>query len=118
GNKVLNSRFTNQYYYGIRFYSQDYPVADNNIVKDFRNTLAYGMYLYYCSDYTFTNNNIISPYYGMYLYYGDRYLASGNKNSLIANNVILGGTIYSFYSSGSYDVQFYHNTVVNDVYAN
>ena len=111
GNKVTNSSVTNTNSYGIRFYYQNDMELDRNKISGFRSTITYGLYVYYCSDYLVTNNDVISNYEALRLYYCDRYLMSGTFKSLTYNNLLKGGNYYSIYCYYSYDVNFYHNTV-------
>ena len=110
-----------QYYYNIRcYYTTGFNVSDN-YCHDTRASGGYGVMMYYSNDFTIVGNNLPSKSYGLYLYYPNVYDNSGStgftpsSQSLVANNMIKGGTYGSYMYSPRY-VNLYHNTYNGNTY--
>ncbi|NDH90781.1 MAG: hypothetical protein EBZ22_07840, partial [Flavobacteriia bacterium] len=110
-----------QYFYNIRcYYTTGFNVS-NNHCHDTRATGGYGLMMYYSNDFEIVGNNLPAKSYGLYLYYPNVYDGSGStgytptSQSLVANNMVKGGTYGSYMYSPRY-VNFYYNTYAGNTY--
>jgi hypothetical protein len=110
-----------QYFYNIRcYYTTDFTVSDNQCLGT-RASGGYGVMMYYSNDFEIVGNNLPSKSYGLYLYYPNVYDASGSTGytpttqSLVANNMVKGGTYGSYMYSPRY-INLYHNTYSGNTY--
>ncbi|MGB4561628.1 MAG: NosD domain-containing protein, partial [Schleiferiaceae bacterium] len=110
-----------QYYYNIRcYYTTGFTVNDNQCLGT-RASGGYGVMMYYSNDFEIVGNNLPSKSYGLYLYYPNVYDASGSTGytpttqSLVANNMVKGGTYGSYMYSPRY-INLYHNTYSGNTY--
>jgi len=110
-----------QYFYNVRcYYTTGFNVSDNQCLGT-RATGGYGLMMYYSNDFEIVGNNLPSKSYGLYLYYPNVYDATGSTGytpaaqSLVANNMVKGGTYGSYMYSPRY-VNFYHNTYSGNTY--
>ena len=110
-----------QYFYNIRcYYTTGFNVSDN-YCHDTRASGGYGLMMYYSNDFEIVGNNLPAKSYGLYLYYPNVYDGSGSTGytpsaqSLVANNMVKGGTYGSYMYSPRY-VNFYHNSYSGSTY--
>ena len=113
GNRFINNKITDFYYYGMYlYYLGGHDVIGNTITtrtSGTTTTASYGILNYYAIDYNISENNITANGYGIYNYYGHNYLP-GTKQSLISNNFVRTVNTYGLYNPYSNKVNIYHNT--------
>ncbi len=107
--KILDNDFEDQYYYGIRTYYTDTVEIVGNSMPSFRNTTSYGLYIYYSDNFTITENSAYTTSYGISCYYTNQFATSSANSSLLANNMLSGGS-YGGYMYGNKYLDVYHNT--------
>ncbi|MEK9830918.1 MAG: NosD domain-containing protein, partial [Schleiferiaceae bacterium] len=110
-----------QYYYNVRcYYTTGFNVS-NNHCHDTRASGGYGLMMYYSNDFEIVGNNLPAKSYGLYLYYPNVYDGSGStgyapaSQSLVANNMVTGGSYGSYMYSPRY-INFYYNSYVGNTY--
>ncbi|MGJ8661703.1 MAG: PKD domain-containing protein, partial [Bacteroidota bacterium] len=115
GTVFSNNEFVDNYYYGMRLYYQEAPMATHNRLYGASTyTTRYGLYAGYCDKGTvITHNSIESDatsywYYGLYAYYCD---ATNSEKGLIANNSITTGN--AGYTGTSYGLDVYYSGYFN-----
>ena len=113
GNRFINNKITDYYYYGMYlYYLGGHDVIGNTITARTSGTTttgSYGILNYYAIDYNISENDITAYGYGIYNYYGHNYLP-GTKQSLISNNFVRTVNTYGLYNPYSNKVNIYHNT--------
>ncbi len=109
GFTLTNNELVDQYYYGIMAYYVGDVNVQQNKVKTFRNTSAYGYYGFYNSNVTLKRNEFMAPTYGVYLSNFNTTNAP-TTSSEISNNFMSGGT-YGMYLSGYNLMNLYHNSI-------
>jgi hypothetical protein len=116
GIVVENNSLIDQYYYGIRLYYLDAPIANSNqVLSNSTYTSFYGIYAGYCDNGLEITKNAIEHSqsgYGIYVYYSD---GTALEPGLIANNMVSyydgTSTLYGIYHYYSTYKNYYHNSV-------
>lgn len=118
-NRVLNSKISEFYYYGIYSYYQNTPeFRDNTIIgrgSGVVSTTGYGLYSYYAQGNFRIEGNTVNTVgtYGMYLGYGNHNNSGKGSiiNNMIGANFQTTATAYGIYMLNHRDVDFYHNSI-------
>lgn len=119
GNRFINNRFTDFYYYGIYSYYQSNPSFIDNVIigrtTGTFTTFAYGLYMYYNQGNFRVEGNTIHSIgaYALYLSYGNNNNSGTGRivNNMIGGNFLGTGTTYGMYLNASRDIDIYHNSV-------
>ncbi|MFZ4413469.1 MAG: T9SS type A sorting domain-containing protein [Bacteroidales bacterium] len=114
-NTISNNNIKDFTYYAIyAAYQDSISIIGNNIQNIAGASYAYGLYSYYCNNFSYLKNkiNINATYnYGMYLYYNNNTYGSG----LVANNFVSQSvgtsTTYGIYAYYSNNVNYYYNSI-------
>ncbi|MDZ7849071.1 MAG: right-handed parallel beta-helix repeat-containing protein [Owenweeksia sp.] len=113
GNQLLNSEFSDQYYYGIYLDDQDeYIVKNNEIHVSSSSSTSYGIYANDSYTGLIAANRVKSSRYGIWL--SDFDGASSAPSTLKNNFVYVGGSNegYGIYLNSSNDSRIVHNSVL------
>lgn len=113
GFSITNSILDSQYVYGIySVYAEDLYLK-NNVIENMIISYAYGVYTNQCTGSSFIENRIYPGRFGLYLYLENFY--NRTDSTTIINNEISDFNDASYqsgiYSSFSYNLRAYHNTV-------
>ncbi|MFN8397350.1 MAG: PKD domain-containing protein [Bacteroidia bacterium] len=119
GNRFINNKFIDFYYYGIYSYYQSNPhFLDNTIIgrtSGTFTTFANGLYMYYNQGNLRVEGNTIHSIgtYGLYMSYANNNNSGTGKvlNNMIGANFQSTSTAYGIYVNASRDIDFYHNSV-------
>jgi PKD repeat protein len=118
-NRIINSTFTQQYYYAIYAYSQTYPEITGNTITQLRRDPHYGIYLNYTSNITVTTNTITIGSIGIYCGYTNTVLHNSGFASTIVNNMVRSGNNLALnILAGSNRIKVYHNTFKGNIAGN
>jgi parallel beta-helix repeat protein len=105
---ITGNTVMNTYYYGIYvYYGTDVTISENDL-SGFGSNFAYGIYPYYIDGAVIEANHVQDVYYGVYAYYVST-TSAATQSSEITNNMIDAG----YYGLGvlySDSIGVYHNT--------
>lgn len=127
GNKVLNCRVTDFWYYGIYGnYSENFTVKGCTIDRDTRTSFNWGTYVFYgyeTEGWKIENNTIRDLYAGgtnnsssTYIFYAiGNYAGDMNNRNIVRNNIVrdikYNGYVYVFDNLYNTALDVYHNTI-------
>lgn len=119
GNRLLNNRFIDFYYYGVYTYYQVNPEFIDNVIigrtTGTFTTFANGLYMYYNQGNLRVEGNTIHSIgtYGLYMSYGNNNNSGTGRviNNMIGANFQSTSTTYGMYINACRDISFYHNSV-------